>query len=140
MPTRQCSDGLEKGVSATQTIREKIEKILTGEETSLTTIDLDGVILVHRFTCQRCGFSDEFTDDQLMVKHSDEAYAWRQFGFSAIAVEFRPGVLCPGCAKSFVEWWESWTGHQDLEVHDHVAEEDLENDTTVPMNKEEILK
>lgn len=110
-------------------IREKIEMILKGEKMSLTTLDLDGVILVHKFTCQRCGFTDEFTDDQLL--QIEESHIWRQFVFAPIGAALRPGVLCDDCVKSLVQWWGNFEIKSLDDFHDHVGDQD--NETTVPM-------
>jgi hypothetical protein len=118
-------------------IREKIEMILKGERMSLTTLDLDGVVLLHRFTCQRCEFSEDFTDDQVL--QLEQSHMWRQFGFAPIGSTFRPGVLCSDCVKTLMKWWGDFE-IKSLDVHDHVGDEDVENDTTVPIDREAILQ
>ena len=122
-------------------MREQIEKILRGEAMSLTTIDLDGVILIHKFTCQRCDRTEEFTDDQL--QEIEKSQLWRQFGFAPIGLTFRPGAICGECVRSLVKWWGVVEGSGEpvepwRAVHDHVGDEDFE--TTIPIDREEIMK
>jgi len=107
-----------------------MEMILEGERMSMTALDLDGVILVHKFTCQRCGQTDEFTEEQ--VVQLEQSHLWRQFGFAPIGSVFRPGVMCGDCVKSMIRWWGDFDGNLGSEyIHDHVGDQD--NETTVPM-------